>query len=145
MDIKKTSSQNKILIVLLTLVLIGSIILFQIMIKKDNIIKVNETCEGDECIYEKAINPTKQYYDEKDCSEIQNEDLKYSCFEEVHTLRVSTLAVQEDNVSKCDELEIRESFDRCINNFYLVKVLNTGDKSYCENVTKEELRNECYK
>ena len=98
-----------------------------------------KTCDNDYCYLQKA----QTFLNESACAKIKDEELKYSCYGEVNFDVVTSRAVDRNDVTQCDMLKDVNLKNNCSDNFYLVKEMLTKNKSYCDKIVREDLKNEC--
>lgn len=100
----------------------------------------NKKCIDDSCFYQKArldLNLTL-------CEKIINNTLMAGCMAAIKYDTIYQDSVIENNVSKCSIFDDEENQLACRDNYYYVNSVNKNNNSFCENISDEVLRNECY-
>lgn len=94
----------------------------------------------DECIYENLIKKS----DQLSCFNITDPNLRITCYNSINERNILKKSIVENNISICSLFNDSGLQENCINNFYLAKSVNLKNKIYCENLTLERYKNECY-
>lgn len=96
--------------------------------------------EGDDkCIFDKAV-----YERDLDmCDRVLDEVMKEDCKRIINHSVIVEKSVLNDDIGACDEFEDAQDVLYCKNNFYYVKSLNEEDKSYCNQIIDEVMKNGC--
>jgi len=98
----------------------------------------SSNCETDVCYYNKA----RLMQNESDCFNIVDENLRVGCSASIGYDSIVQGAVLNNNLSLCENLESAGAI-ACRNNYYYAKAVNTGNKTYCSELSVEDLKNEC--
>jgi len=97
------------------------------------------TCSNDTCFYEKAIVNRV----EKDCFKIKNTSLKIKCTSIIKYNSLIQNPVLKNDVNLCDKFTQKINIEKCRDNFYYAKAINSKNKSFCLNIKNEVFQNEC--
>jgi hypothetical protein len=147
MSDKKNTEVNMIHIVFLILLIV--FIFFMLFVffynpsssdLDSNLVEKEEVCD-DDCLFDRAFS--KEYYYRDDCLKIEDPDLENECLVQMRLHATSERALSSDDVSLCTELNVESLINKCKDNYYLIKAFNTGNKSYCDYLSREDLKNEC--
>jgi len=150
MEFKKINNKFLFLICFLFLVFI-CIVSFQIYYNRltissnssvINSVQESEFICNDSCKYQEAFS--KSHYYESDCLSIENKALQDRCLIQMELFSLSRLAVKTGNVSYCLNLAPDNLRVICEDNFYYVMSVNNNDTILCNNIQKEDLKNECF-
>ena len=106
-------------------------------LKTSCLIKIS-ICKTDDCYY----NQARLIQNESDCFNIVDENLRVGCSASIGYDSIVQGAVLNNNLSLCENLESAGAI-ACRNNYYYAKAVNTGNKTYCSELSVEDLKNEC--
>ncbi len=96
-------------------------------------------CTTDECYY----NQARLTKNESECFNIADMNTRLVCTSSITQDTIFQNAIILNNLSLCDNLEDTLAKVACRDNYYIVNSINKKDKSYCLNITREVVRNEC--
>lgn len=98
-------------------------------------------CKSDDCYYTKALASN----DEKSCYLITNESRKLDCTYNVKKSNILNRAINERNISLCIDSLVLDDQSNCVNNYYFSLSKIENNKTYCDKINLEALKNECLK
>ena len=98
-----------------------------------------KNCSSDECRYEQAV----MSLDMEQCSNINSSNYRSQCVSHINHEEKFIGAVEQDDISLCEEFNTDKKITECKDNYYFVMAQNTGDKSLCNNISQEDIKNEC--
>ncbi len=99
----------------------------------------NQECFDDQCYFEKA-NANQE---ERICFEIENEDLRAACSSQIIRNDIIERSILESNIEICEEFSFEDSIQHCRDNYNFILALTNDDKSFCEIIVDEVMKNEC--
>lgn len=99
----------------------------------------SKQCDSDKCRYEQAVLSL----DMEQCSSINSSEYRSKCISHINHEEKFMGAVEQDDISLCEEFENEIKISECKDNYYFVMAQNTNDKSLCDKINQEEIKNEC--
>ena len=100
---------------------------------------MTSSCESESCYLKKA----RITENEELCYKINNSNKRAGCSASIKHDNIFRSAVETNNISVCSQFSNDEKESDCRDNFYFAKAVNTQDKSYCEKINDEVIRDEC--
>jgi hypothetical protein len=99
----------------------------------------NNICNNNSCYFSKARLSLNRSL----CLKINDTSLRVSCLSSITHDLIFQNSVENNNISLCNKLNDNLTIEACKNNYYYVKSINLNNKSYCNYISKEEIKNEC--
>ncbi len=98
-------------------------------------------CNDDKCYFDKGRYKKNVSL----CFKIKNDTLRIACTASIRRSNILEESIVKNNISICEQFENSESIQHCKDNFYYGKRINENNKSYCNKIVNEVIKNECFK